>query len=385
MRARHTYLTSLLAIASCIVNAGSALGEGSAPFIGYGSSNVVLTSKSQEAVYMGFEVGVEATAHKPVPKGWLVNENSENGTPLGSRRVAQHLIDSGAAMLVGFPTSYDALLAADVAKKANVLAIFRGCHSDLAKKGDLVFTADATMERLVVSDLDLIASIPGLKRGLMVTNPVNPASTNQEDEFIRMSKQPDFKGPDVYRTHLRQNLELTNDDLAKLKQGAYSYIYITAYADDARVMLQQMRDLGIDLPIIANPSWPSADIEYLRRLLIGRKSHTFATARWLPTTAAGQKLTKIVRSKYGREPSGEMAYGYDLGVIVGTLINRTKGDITRAKLIGAFKIDPCFDGLSNGKICFPATGGHAYAEQPFPAVEFAKKDGKLDWVRFTAK
>ena len=150
-------------------------------------------------------------------------------------------------------------------------------------------------------------------------------------------------------------------------------------------MLQQMRDLGIDLPIIANPSWPSADIEYLRRLLIGRKSHTFATARWLPTTAAGQKLTKIVRSKYGREPSGEMAYGYDLGVIVGTLINRTKGDITRAKLIGAFKIDPCFDGLSNGKICFPATGGHAYAEQPFPAVEFAKKDGKLDWVRFTAK
>jgi len=68
--------------------------------------------------------------------------------------------------------------------------------------------------------------------------------------------------------------------------------------------------------------------------------------------------------------TSEMAYGYDLGVIVGQTLNEVKGKLTKESIVEAFHKLQCFNGTTVGKMCFTPDGGHA--ERKITFVKFTK-------------
>ena len=77
-----------------------------------------------------------------------------------------------------------------------------------------------------------------------------------------------------------------------------------------------------------------------------------------------------MKKQYGRIATSEIAYGYDLGVIIGKTLNTVGPNASKLEIAEAFRKIRCFDGLSSGKMCFPLKGGHV--ERTIGFVKFTK-------------
>ena len=133
--------SSLCIVLAAVILAFSSL-NAAEKIVGYGFSDAVFPAKNQEMFYMGFECGFEEILGKGAVRKYVMTEKVTDGSQMGAVKAATKLIkDTDIALIVGFPTSHEALLAAPVAKSAGLLSIYAGAgHSDLAKFGDLVFT-----------------------------------------------------------------------------------------------------------------------------------------------------------------------------------------------------------------------------------------------------
>jgi ABC-type branched-subunit amino acid transport system substrate-binding protein len=337
------------------------------PLIGYGSADAVLPAKTQETFYLGFELGLSVTTKREDINQLLAVENSWDGSPLGAQRSAKKLVKRGIIALAGYPISSDALLASKVTLKAGIMALFSAArHSDLDKLGKLVVSAVPSMSFDVESFMKLIADkYPG-KQGLLISNPYNAFCQNQEDLFAQFLKEKRFNKIKATSMHLNRDMKLSEADLKRIEEGRFSYLFMTTYPDTSLRVLGQLDALGLDIPIIANASWTTDDFELIRRVIIRHKAPVYSVALWYPGNEAGQKFEREIRKKYGREPSSEAAYGYDLGVIVGTTLNRIQGPATPESFVKAFYQKPCFEGTTtSGTVCFAQTGGHSTRQLTF--------------------
>ncbi len=360
----------VLSMAAAITSV-NALSKGG-PIIGYGSSDAVLPAKNQELFYMGFELALRSALDRRFGHDALTVEQVSDGSQLGAIRAANVLVERGAKILVGFPTSHEALLAAEIAIKGSMLMIASGAgHEKLGTMGNYVFTTGESMDYSVRTMMEFIDGRYGNARGLLVANPRAIFSVNLADTAKRIQAGPQQKLlPNLEYAEVDAKFMLPADALQKLKRGAYQYIFLTQYADESARLLQQLEDLSIDVPIFSNSSWTTGDMELLRRLIIRRKSATYSCALWMPGSNESQPFERLVRKIYGREPTSEMAYGYDVGVIVAKTLNRVKRDPTRENIHHSFLAQKCFTGLASGKLCFQPKGGNADRKIYF--VKFVK-------------
>lgn len=344
------------------------------PVVGYGSSDAVLPVKNQELFFMGFELGLQRTLKD---KGQLLAvEQIANGSQLGATESANALVKKGVKMLVGYPTSHEALLAAEVAKKNGLLAIFAGAgHSSLANFGPTVYTTGESMTYGAGKMADFIKSKFSGKRGLSIINPYAVFSKDLGDTLSKTLTAREYKSVHVSSVSLGKDHKLTASDLQELKNKNFDFIVMTSYADESIAALEQFEQAGIDLPIIANSSWTTGDVELIRRFLTSRKAPSYMANLWLKGSPESAEFEAATSSRYGRQPTAEMAYGYDLGVIVAKTINGANGRLDRDSLIKSFKRIHCFDGLSSGRMCFDENGGHALRTISF--VRFAKSGFQL--------
>ncbi len=342
----------------------------SKPIVGYGSSDAVLPAKNQELFYMGFKLGFEKTVKNKELKNSLTTKQISDGTQLGAIKSASQLIDEGVKVIVGFPTSHEALLVGKYIKDAGILTIFSGAgHSDLATFGPNVFTTGESMTYGVGKMLEFINKTYNKKKGIVITNPFAVFSKNLSDTILN-NKSIMSLNIDLTLMNTDQSLKLTDADVQKLKMGRYDYILMTAYADESVKVLEQLENNHLDIPIIANSAWTTGDVDFIRRFLTNRQSAAYVVTIWFAGSDQSKPFEEAVKKQYGRVATSEIAYGYDLGVIIGKTLNSVGPNATKFEIAEAFRKIRCFDGLSSGTMCFPLKGGHV--ERTIGFVKFTK-------------
>lgn len=345
-----------------------------APIVGYGSSDAVLSATDQEIFYMGFELGLKTMLKRKLPKDFLLVEHVQDRSSLGAAKSASHLIKKGVSLIAGFPTSHEALLASEVGAKANILSMASAAgHSKLAKMGPTVFTGGEAMGHVTGLFLDFIKKRFGGKRGLLVSNPNAVFSRDQETVILAALADKKYEAVQMKPFHVTSGKQpLAQDTIEALKKEKYDYIFLTTYPDDSVPLLKFIDEQELQVPILSS-TWTTGEIELLRRLLIRRTAPIYSTTTWFQGAKESRQFEKLVRESYGKDASAEIAYGYDIGVVIAQTLDRVKGEFTREAVLAAFRMNPCFENTSSGKICFDPKGGHAIRKLYF--VEFTRPKG----------
>ena len=327
--------------------------------IGYGYANSVLPAKNQEAFYTGFELGLKEILGDKDALKLLATEQVLNGSPTGAIKALKSLLDKGVRMIVGFPTSHEAVQVAKLTSKEGYLTVFASAgHSSLAEMGPTIFTTGESMNSFVEETIKLIQGRFSKQKGLFIYNPQALFSVNQKNEFERQLKAKNGNVPNFEYKPLDMDLRINNTLIMDLKQGKFKYLFLSPYADESAVVLNQLASEKIDLPIVSNSTLTTGDNNMVRRILSTKKSSIIAGPVWVPNMPNLRHFEKLFTDKYGTAPSAESASGYDLGIITGNVILRAKGNFSKQGLLAAFHADHCFDQTTVGKICFPPNGGH---------------------------
>lgn len=339
------------------------------PPVGYGTADSVTPKEVQKLVLVGFEAGLKVSLQDKFYKDVFAVDIDDSASPMGAVRSAQRLLAQGVQVLVGYPSSHEAFLVAGLAQQEQAMFISASAaHSKLAEMGDGVYSVAESMGVAVKATLDFMLKTFGSKRGLVLVNPKALYSMNHVP-VIENFLQGDFKTLELDFVNLTPQGLLPKEKLQELKEGKYHYIYYTQYADEAVPSLRQFFENNIDLTILGSHSWDKSDVPTIRPYLFERKNPTYGFAQWIPGLKESKEFETVVKKDYGLEPIGGMAYGYDLGVVVGTTLNRIKEDnVTAQNFKQAFKKNLCFERTSTGKICFSPTGGHA--ERKFYSFDF---------------
>jgi ABC-type branched-subunit amino acid transport system substrate-binding protein len=327
--------------------------------IGYGSSTAVVSPSYQENVLRGFELGVARVLgpQSPEKSPFLVKQINDKSIQ-GATVAANALVDSGVVALVGFPVSHDALLAADVARKAGVLAIFGSpSHTAIAEKGPLVYSTGASISTLQDDLLQfLMEKFPG-KKGLAIVNPTSVFSINQET--LLKSKIPTLPKLTIEIARLADGLVMPEAILSRMKKGEFDYLYLSVYPDDLVALFNQMQAARVDLPMVA---FGGPDPEILRRFIAGKKAPYFIGTTWVPSDPDMKALDKEVFKKYGKNANFETVIGYNLGMVVGQVLKTNEGPLTKESVLASFRKKSCYPVLGRNELCFGPNGGHATSQ-----------------------
>lgn len=328
--------------------------------IGYGFSDAVLPAKNQELFYMGFEAGAGEVLGTSNLKNAISLVRITDGSQLGAVKSAKQLLAiKEVVMMAGFPTSHEALLVAPLFIENGILSFFAGAgHSSLANFGEIINTTGESMSLSVDTTLNYIKNIYFEKNGLVISNAKAVFSKNQEDSLKSKITKTSLSSK-IQFANLNSNLKLESNILTALKEGHFNYLILTPYADESVHLLEQLEKSGIDIPIITNSSWTTGDVEYIRRFLSRRKSSVVSTMLWSKKSKDWKLFERKIMKLYGRTPTSEMAYGYDVGIISATLIKKTKPPVTKVSVAKTFSKVKCFEGTSVGRLCFDNNGGHA--------------------------
>ena len=159
-------------------------------WIGYGSAVSTLTSKNQENIYMGFELGLKEVIGKDKTEKILVSRKIVTSSQLGAISVAQDLLNQKVHAVFGFSGSHDSLLAGKILGKANILTIFPGSnHNDISKLGKFVYTTGHSMSLEVSNTLSFLNKFFPGKKGAAIFNPQAAASDSIDKIMSNLLKQ----------------------------------------------------------------------------------------------------------------------------------------------------------------------------------------------------
>ena len=341
-----------------------------APVVGYGSSNAIVSSRTQELFLMGFETGFDAATRtmRPPLKDALIIDQSTDGGQLGAIKSVRRLLSKGILALAGFPSSHDALLAGQVMRGKQILMLSAGAgHSKMADLGDTIFTTGESSHQSARTVLDLIDQrFPG-RSGLIVSNPYAAFSIDQEEALhAEIAKRGVTR---ISTIHLRDDLTLAAEDLEAIRRKHVGFLVLTAYADDMPRFLNQMSDAHVDLPIITN-NWTTSDVDIIRRSLTKRRAPVYALTIWDQRTADYRRFRNLITERFGKHPTPEMASGFDVGTVLGQTIRDARRPLSAESILKAFRARRCFDHTAAGTICFGRHGG--FAEREISIVRFTK-------------
>lgn len=331
------------------------------PLVGYGSSNAVLPAKNQELYYLGFEAGLIRILGTDPISGYVITSQISDGSPLGAVESVRKLIRQGVKIIAGYPTSHEAVLVGRITRRVDALTIFPSAgHSELGRLGNKIYTTGEPMRVTVSTMMDIANDLKGdTGRVLFVYNPEAVFSMNQHEELEKQRAGGRYGKLEADSVYLRPDLRMDDGVVDALRSGNYKCLMMTVYPDEAVELMKQLDENGIDIPIVTNSSWSTGDIEFLRRIIAHMNSPIYGYVLWLEESSGNRDIARYIQVRYGRKLTTEIVDGYDVGIIVGTVLKRMQLHHDDADALKAFREDPCFDGTSAGKMCFPSEGGHA--------------------------
>lgn len=324
-------------------------------FIAWGSTNSVVTAPIRENFLSGYQLGFESKLGRGSFEKYVKTYEDNSGLKTSAVGLAKKALNDGAIALIGFPGSHDALLVAKIASENSVLAISPGCnHQSLSTFGAFVHSSGHSGDYEVTSSISFIKKYFKGK-GLVIVNPRAAPSANIGEIFKnKISTDADYDIVD-----LDIELKLTEEKIIELRKGKYRYIVLTPYPDDLGKLTNQLKELSIDVPTLAGSAWGTVDSDIMRRYVVSKRTPFYMMTSWNADSPFGKAYIKKYKLNFAKTPSADSAFGYDLGVITGTILMKTKSKLTKESFANSFRDNPCFNGLSIGKLCFSSKGGHA--------------------------
>ena len=121
--------------------------------------------------------------------------------------------------------------------------------------------------------------------------------------------------------------------LTRIKAKNPEVIFVPGYYEEVGLIVKQARDLGINVPIMGGDGWDSPKLVEIA----GAKAlnNTFITNHYSSGNTEDQKVQDFVKAfkdKYGQEPDGFNALGYDSLYLIADAIKRAgSGDPVKIK------------------------------------------------------
>lgn len=322
----------------------------------YGFSSGILPNDTQEFVYRGFLMALKKYRKINVDTD-LKMVYSNSGSLLSTIEVAKDVIKQKPQIVTGFPSSFESKLAAPILKNANILTVFASSSNlELSKMGPTVFSS---AENILYANKEISKVILNQKKilkGIVIYNPNDFFSINQLLTWKSIAKENKNINLDFFATS--PDGKVPQSYLTKIK--SYNYIVTTLFPNKSYDLFRFLDENKIDLPVYTNSSWYKMDFSLLKRFFLNKKSPVFT----VEFKNKNQDLIKKIESEYFKvfksSISPEVFVGYDLGIIVGGIIQSSSDNNTVP--LTFMKSSPCFDGSPFGRVCFDGVGGFSKRE-----------------------
>lgn len=161
--------------------------------------------------------------------------------------------------------------------------------------------------------------------------------------------------------------------LTKIKAANPDVIFLPAYYNDAPLIAQQARRLGITVPFVGSDAWSSPEIINLGGTDIEGSYFCNHYSTDIATPVA-QKFMADYKAKYNQAPDDVAALTYDAMGFLGEAI-KNAGKLDRQAVRDALSKIAKFDGVTGSLQFQPGSGDPIKS-----AVILQIKDGKFVWV-----
>jgi hypothetical protein len=324
----------------------------SAPII-YGFSSGILPNDTQEFVFRGFLMSLKSFKDINVDKDLrLIYSNSASLTsPID---VAREVLKENPQVITGFPSSFESQLAAPILKESGILTIFASSSNlSLANMASNLYSSS---ESILISNLkisEMIQSKYKNKMGIVIYNPFDYFSINQKMSWEKILKENKALNLKFIATTL--DGKISSNQLAECMPA--KFVITSLFPLKSYDLFRIFDEKSIDLPVYSNSSWYKMEISSLKRFILKKKAPVYLVQFKGLNPSRVKKISNDYIKKYNSNPSPEVLIGYDLGVIVGSILKRSK-DLNKSP-IEIMKNKPCFEGSPFGRVCFGGNGGFA--------------------------
>jgi branched-chain amino acid transport system substrate-binding protein len=161
--------------------------------------------------------------------------------------------------------------------------------------------------------------------------------------------------------------------LTKIKAANPEVIFLPAYYNDAPLIAQQARRLGITVPFVGSDAWSSPEIIKLGGTDIEGSYFCNHYSTQIATPVA-QKFMTDYKAKYNQEPDDVAALTYDAMGFLGQAI-KDGGKLDRQTVRDALSKIAKYEGVTGNLQFLPGSGDPIKT-----AVILQIKDGKFVWV-----
>jgi branched-chain amino acid transport system substrate-binding protein len=237
------------------------------------------------------------------------------GDPALGGRVANDLIDKGAKILFS-PSDFDVgIAAAQAGEKAGLVGTSEASAVNMPDAvGPHFFAAGITEEGLGVAEADF-ANEKGWKHAYVVTNEQFSFFTNIE-KFFKEKFQGDVVGRDVV-ADTQSDYSSVISKIAGQKDT--DVVFLNDYFPHVGTFIKQLRDAGIDTPVLGNNSYSSLDfpdvVGKTRMSQVYYASPVFWEGKDLDPEVAS--VLAAYKAKFGEAPANNnFMEGYDSALLI---------------------------------------------------------------------
>jgi hypothetical protein len=196
----------------------------------------------------------------------------------------------------------------------------------------------------------------GRKIGGVIYNPFDYFSVNQLETWrILKNSYPE----------LNINFIATGAD-GKLPQSIleqcrnYRYIVTTLFPTKSYDFFRFFDEHKIDVPVFANSAWYKMEYELLTRFLSKKKTPVYTVKFKNYDSNIKQRIIHEYKQDYKAVPLPEVYVGYDLGIIVGGVLQESRKQ--KISVNDIIKNGLCLSGSPFGEICLNRRGGFVSRE-----------------------
>lgn len=327
----------------------------SAPII-YGFSSGILPNDTQEFVFRGFLMSLKSFKEINVDKDLkLIYSNSASLTsPID---VAKEVLKENPQIITGFPSSFESQLAAPILKESGILTMFASSSNlSLANMASNLYSSS---ESILIANLKISEVIHkkfNNSLGVVIYNPFDYFSINQKMAWEKILKEN--KALNLKFIATSPDGKLSSNQLAECLPA--KYVVTTLFPLKSYDLFRIFDENSIDLPVYTNSSWYKMEYSSLKRFILKKKAPVYLVQFKGLDPALVKKISNDYVKTYNSNPSPEILIGYDLGLIVGSILKRSK-DLHKSP-IEIMKNKPCFEGSPFGSVCFGGSGGFAPRE-----------------------
>lgn len=293
------------------------------------------------------ETGIQAYLDEPGLRGaqLAVEELNKQGGILGREveftnidgqsdpkiveKGAEELVEKGVVAIIA-PADFDfGSPASKVAQRAGLVGISTGASSPLYSStvlGDKQFTRSMWNTTMGATAAEYAYKDRGWKTAYVVTDDFLSYTTSLSQYFITHFKS--LGGTVIAEDHYTQGDGDFSAQLERIQalEPQPDFLYFSSYMPDLAMMIQMVRDAGIDLPIVGGDSYDDPGLFNALGSKYGNDIF-FVTHSWMGPEATQDMshFLQVYKTKYGEQPdTAFVATGWDVIMILAQAMEEAK-------------------------------------------------------------